>query len=163
MISQRRPNHGQNFSYKYKRNSILHFYSFWVTCKIPLVLEQLWAEGDGECRQPLFKSCSGHKKRRPFGLLFFGARNRTSSIIRYFTLLADIVCINPFRNKPDITTMTNNSSKIWPNHDQPIHNLIIHIPQQFFCCRLHLVERQPPLAEAFQWSADMIDHVVMHS
>ena len=59
-----------------------------------------------------------HKRRvlqlSPFktSAKLFGARNRTSSIIRYFTLLADIVCINPFRNKPDMTTMTNNSSKI---------------------------------------------------
>ena len=52
-----------------------------------------------------------NKKRRPSGLLF-GARNRTSSIIRYYSLLADIVHFNPFRKILDMTTMTNKSSKI---------------------------------------------------
>lgn len=113
---------------------------FWCT-------ELAWAGCDGGCRQPIVKRTVLGIKKEGQTVFFFGARNRTSSIIRYFTLLADIVCINPFRNKPDMTTMTNNSSKIWPNHDQPIHNLIFHIPQQFFCCQLHLEKGKPAFAE----------------
>ena len=48
---------------------------FWSSLWCP---EQAWAEGDGECRQPITqKDCYGHKKRRPFWSSFFGARNRT--------------------------------------------------------------------------------------
>ena len=42
------------------------FACFGPLAKPSWCLEQAWAEGDGECRQPLFKSCSRHKKRRPF-------------------------------------------------------------------------------------------------
>ena len=45
-------------------------------------------------------------------VFFFGARNRTSLIMRCYSLLVDIVYFNPFRNIRDMTTMTNKSSKI---------------------------------------------------
>ena len=82
--------------------------SLMVICVFALSLYELVMLSGRELK----RTVPGIKKRRPYWSSIFGARNRTSSIIRYFTLLADIVCINPFRNKPDMTTMTNNSSKI---------------------------------------------------
>ena len=88
------------------------------------------------------------------------SRNRTSLIMRCYSLLVDIVYFNPFRNIRDMTTMTNKSSKIWPNYDQPFRSTLFHISQQFLRSHLHLVEGKPSLAEVLQWSTNMINCVV---
>jgi len=40
------------------------------------------------------------------------------------------------------------------------NNVLLHIPQQFLRGHLHLVEREPLLAEVFQGGSDVIDGVV---
>ena len=74
--------------------------------------EQAWDGRDGECRQPIVKRTVLGIKKEDRLVFFFGARNRTSLIMRCYSLLVDIVYFNPFRNIRDMTTMTNKSSKI---------------------------------------------------